>query len=270
MLNLTNPNVLHCEDAWARGNTDTAFACNNFVGVQRSSRSNDYNFGWVNFSAERGTYLYTPGEAYLMQQITNPVTEVVEVAKILLPNSGAEPLHVTQTYQEETTEIARILDSWATNLTLQTEFKMFGQDFELEGSLQKGNESETTKSTTKKSPVTVPLVVPPNSSSVFHVMRVTTKQEVLYGLDLFIGSDNPGGSIGKAGQVQDRWNRWFKWEDVAPDHKKQTAKYRVECTSIVTKVELRSIRTSLKGTGGAQAQGQIVAQTRADDLSANL
>jgi hypothetical protein len=80
MLNLTNNNTLRCPDAWAQGNTDAAFACNNFVGVQRSHRDNDYNYGWVDFSAERGTYLYTPGEAYLMQQITKPVTGSVEIA----------------------------------------------------------------------------------------------------------------------------------------------------------------------------------------------
>ena len=71
MLNLTNNNTLKCPDAWAQGNTDAAFACNNFVGVQRSHSSNEYRYDWVNFSADRGLYIYTPGEAYVMQQITN-------------------------------------------------------------------------------------------------------------------------------------------------------------------------------------------------------
>lgn len=267
MLNLTNNNTLRCPDAWAQGNTDTAFACNNFVGVQRSHRDNDYNFGWVDFSAERGTYLYTPGEAYLMQQITQPVTQVFEIATIPVSNTSSDPVTVTETYQEETTESARILDSWSTSLTLKTKFTMFEQGFELEGSLEKGNESETSKATTKSSTVAIQITVPPKSSSSLHVTRTTSKQTVMYGLDLLIGSDNPGGSIGKATQNQGTWDRWFKWEDISPDHVKQTAKFMVETTQIVTNVELRAnSSTKLQGSAGAK----ILSQTRPFVLPAKL
>lgn len=267
MLNLTNNNTLRCPDAWAQGNTDTAFACNNFVGVQRSHRDNDYNFGWVDFSTERGTYLYTPGEAYLMQQITQPVTQVFEIATIPVSNTSSDPVTVTETYQEETTESARILDSWSTSLTLKTKFTMFEQGFELEGSLEKGNESETSKATTKTSTVAIQITVPPKSSSSLHVTRTTSKQTVMYGLDLLIGSDNPGGSIGKATQNQSTWDRWFKWEDISPDHVKQTAKFMVETTHIVTNVELRAnSSTKLQGSAGAK----ILSQTRPFVLPAKL
>jgi hypothetical protein len=267
MLNLTNGNVLKCGDAWAQGNTDTAFACNNFVGVQRSHRDNDYNFGWVDFRGDRGTYIYTPGEAYLLGQITQKVTDVTEIATIPISNTTSEPSTVEHTYQEEMTDSARILDSWPTPVTLKTEFKLIGQRFELEGSLEKGNQSETTKATTKTSPVTVQVVLPPNSSSSLHVTRVTTKQTAMYGLDLVIGSDNPVGSIGKATQQQGNWDRWFKWEDVFPDHVKQTVKFMVEGTHSMTNVDLHpNTSKQLKGVPAAQ----ILAQTRPYVMSAKL
>ena len=271
MLNITNNRALNCPDAWAQGNTDAAFACNNFVGVQRSHSSNDYNYGWVDVQAERGTYLYTPGEAYIMQQITQPVTEVLEIATIPVANSSTEATTVTETYQEETTESARILDSWSSTLTLKTEFKMFGQGFELEGSLTKGNESETSKATTKSSSVAIQITVPPKSSSSLHVTRITSKQTVMYGLDLMIGSDNPTGSIGKATQNQGTWDRWFRWEDVAKDHVKQTAKFMVETNHVVTNVELRpNVNKAALKAGERPAVAQIVAQTRPYVFSAKL
>jgi hypothetical protein len=261
MLNSTSNNTLKCPDAWAQGNTDAAFACNNFVGVQRSHRANDYNYGWVDFSAERGLYIYTPGEAYLMQQITQPATDVCEIATIPVTNTSSDSVTVTETYQEETTQSARILDSWSSTVTFKAQFKMFDQGFELEGSLQKGNESETTKATTKTSSVAIQITAPPNSSSSLHVTRTTTKQTVMYGLDLLIGSDNPGGSIGKATQNQSTWDRWFKWEDLFPDHVKQTAKFMVQTTHIVTNVELRpNVSKQLQDT--KQAKASIVSSTR--------
>ncbi|GAB7326064.1 hypothetical protein MBLNU13_g10094t1 [Cladosporium sp. NU13] len=269
MLNLTNSNRLKCPDAWAQGNTDAAFVCNNFVGVQRSHRSNDYNYGWVDFSAERGTYIYTPGEAYLMQQITKPVTDVCEIATIPVTNTSSESAMVTETYAEETTQSARILDSWSTTLTFKAQFKMFDQGFELEGSLQKGNESETTKATTRNSSVSIQITAPPNSNSSLHVTRTTTKQTVMYGLDLLVGSDNPGGSIGKATQNQNTWDRWFKWEDIFPDHVKQTAKFMVQTTHIVTNVELRP-NGSKQLQGTKQAQASIVSATRPFAFPAKL
>lgn len=263
MLNLTSNNTLHCNDAWAQGNTDAAFACNNFVGVQRSHRDNDYNYGWIDVTAERGTYLYTPGEAYIMQQITQPVTEVVEIATIPVLNTSTEPVIVTETYQEETTESARVLDSWSTSITLKTSFKMFGQGFELEGSLDHGNESERSKATTKSSQVAIQITVPPKSSSSLHVTRITSKQTVMYGLDLLIGSDNPGGSIGKATVNQGTWDRWFRFEDVSPDHVKQTAKFMVETNHIVTNVELRpNVGKQLRDSGTKQPEATILSQTR--------
>jgi hypothetical protein len=271
MLNLTNNNTLRCPDAWAQGNTDAAFACNNFVGVQRSHRDNDYNYGWVDFSAERGTYLYTPGEAYLMQQITKPVTGSVEIATIPVSNTSSEPVTVTETYAEESTDSARILDSWSTSITLKTQFKMFEQGFELEGSLEKGNEAETTKATTKSSTVAIQITVPPKSSSSLHVTRITTKQTVMYGLDLLIGSDNPGGSIGKATSNQGTWDRWFRFEDISPDHVKQTAKFMVETNHIVTNVELRpNVSKQLRDSSTKQPQAQIVSATRPFAFPAKL
>jgi hypothetical protein len=83
----------------------------------------------------------------------------------------------------------------------------------------------------------------------------------MYGLDLLIGSDNPGGSIGKATQNQSTWDRWFRWEDLFPDHVKQTAKFMVQTTHIVTNVELRpNVSKQLQDT--KQAKASIVSSTR--------
>jgi hypothetical protein len=83
----------------------------------------------------------------------------------------------------------------------------------------------------------------------------------MYGLDLLVGSDNPGGSIGKATQNQSTWDRWFRWEDLFPDHVKSTAKFMVQTTHIVTNVELRpNVSKQLQGT--KQAKANIVSSTR--------
>jgi len=65
------------------------------------------------------------------------------------------------------------------------------------------------------------------------------KRILLYGLDLLIGSGNPSESIGKATCDRNIWNEWSKWEDVFPDHVKQTVKYGIEMTNTVVNGELR-------------------------------
>lgn len=271
MLNTTNPNVLHINDAWAITNTDCAFACNNFVGVQRSHRDNDYNFGWVDFSRDRGTYVYTPHDPYIIQVLTNPATDIKEIATIQIPNSTPVPLTVTKTYQEEEIEATRILNCWSVSLTLSASFEMAGNKFELETSFDQSREDETSKSKSTTTSISTEVSVPPTSDYTLHVMQFTTKQTVMYGLDLVIGSDNPDGSIGKVTRDQSNWDRWFKWEDIAPDHVKQTAKYMVETTHAVTKVELRPtspeaatpLLHGVQDPTGKQSHTRFLSQVRA-------
>jgi hypothetical protein len=232
MLNLTSNHALNCNDAWAEGNTDAAFAINNFVGVQRSHKDNDWNYGWVDLANQgHGTYVYLPGDAYLIQNLTVPKIDKRHVASIPVTNSTSSPVTTGVKYTETELQSTTITDSWKIGLKVTTDFTLFGHKFGFEASFEKGNTEANTKTTTTSSEFTATVAVPANANYELDVYQETTTQTCLYGLDVALGSDHPQGSLGKATYNQGIWDTFFRIEDVLKGREKQTAKYQIVVTT---------------------------------------
>jgi hypothetical protein len=257
MLRLTSNHALNVNDAWAEGNTDTAFAINNFVGVQRSHRANDWNFGWVDLAAQgRGTYVYLPGDPYLIQNLTVPKTERRQVATVPVTNTTSVPVTTSVRYTETESQTTTITKSWAIGLKIKTDFELFQHKFSFEASFNTSQTEENSQATTTSTEFTATVAVPANSSYELDVHQETTTQTCLYGLDVVIGSDNPQGSVGKATSNQSTWDRFFRIEDILKGREKQTAKYQIDITNVVTKIELNNTAPDKPSADGAKVIGK--------------
>ncbi|RUS13123.1 hypothetical protein BC937DRAFT_86300 [Endogone sp. FLAS-F59071] len=261
MLRRTSNQALNITDAWAQGNTDGAFAINNFVGVQRSHRANDWNDGWVDLTTWKppySTYVYLPGDPYLIENLTVPKIERQQVATIPVTNTTSEPITTSVTYTETESQTTTITKAWAIGLKIDTKFELFGHTFGFEASFNTSNTEETSKNTTSSTEFTATVAVPANSSYELDVYQEITTQTCLYGLDVAIGSDNPLGSLGKATQNQSTWDRFFLIENILENGGKQQAKYQIDITNVVTKIELKNTAPS----GPSPSEAKIISNER--------
>jgi hypothetical protein len=257
LLRLTSNHALNCNDAWAEGNTDSAFAINDFVGVQRSHRSNDWNFGWVNLAGrDHGTYVYMPGDPYLIRNLSDKKVDLEQIATVPVTNSTPSSVTTGVQYTETEAQTATITKAWAIGLKLSTTFKLLGHEFGLEASFDTSRQEENSKSTSTSSAFTATMEVPAKSIYELLVFQETTTQTRLYGLDLLVGSDNPEGGVAKASTRQDVWDLFFRIEDILKGREKQKIQYQVDVTEVVTKVELKKVES-----GQAGAAATIISKT---------
>ncbi|KAJ9114734.1 hypothetical protein QFC22_005610 [Naganishia vaughanmartiniae] len=253
MLNLTSNHALNTSDAWASGNTDNAFAINNFVGVQRSHRDNDWNYGWIDLANEgRGTYVYMPLDPYVIKPLTPLKLETAKVATIPIKNTGHSTAEITQSYTETESQTTSIIQSTTVGLKMTAEIDILGSKFGFEASMEATNSKENSKTKESSSTTTIAVSVPANSECLLEVTQYTSSQVIEYGLDLVVGSDNPTGSIGKCtGTDQGRWDKFWRVEDVLKGREKQTVIYQVETVSVKTNVDISDSVKLLAATGNA-------------------
>ncbi|KAF9116010.1 hypothetical protein BGX30_006092, partial [Mortierella sp. GBA39] len=262
MLDLTSNHALNCNDAWAIGDTDNAFAINDFVGVQRSHAPNDWNYGWVNlFEGGHGTYVYMLGDPYLIKNLTDLKIDRENIATVPVTNSTSSPITTGVKYTETESQATTITKAWAIGLKLSTEFELLGHKFSLETSFKTSSEEANSKSTSTSSEFTAEVAVPPNSVYELLVYQEISTQTRLYGLDLALGSDHPEGSLGKATQSQGTWDTFFRIESVLKGKEKQTIQYQVDVTDVVTKIELKNGTPSPSSDRNA-AQAEIISRLR--------
>lgn len=247
MLDKTSPNVLHIVDAWAEGNTDCAFAINNFVGIQRSHASNDWKWGWVDFvSNGRGTYVYAPKDPYWVSDMTTPHVDTLTIATVPVSNTTDTPITTSVKYVETSSQTTAITRAWQVGLKLTTDFHLLGHKFGLEASYQGSGSEANTKTTTSSTEFSATVTVPAQSSYVMKVEQSTTSQTCMYAYDLALGSDNPNGSIGKCttwGQ-QGNWNKFYRIEDILKGAEKQQIKYQVDKINVITTITLERVSGS--------------------------
>lgn len=266
-LDATSPDRLGVHDAWAVTNTDNAFAFNNEVGVQMTHSDNVWLPGNTPLFALKffpggggqiipqdlslnghGLYVYISKGPYVIMELDDPVTSDQVISDIVENNDTAQSKHFEWSYSKTTSQTTSLTVSESTGLKVESKFEVDGFSFGVEASFDRTRTSENTQSLTNTTTVTDSTDIQPHSKFHYKVIERTTSTQTLYGLDFTIGSEVAAdgtvtGGIAKAtqfGKESDlsfltHWDKFFPIEQIA--NTTQTAKYHVNTTRLVTRIE---------------------------------
>jgi hypothetical protein len=227
------------KDAWAEGNTNCAFSVNNITGVERSHRSNDWNYFGVDLAkGGHATYTYMLKEPVMTQLLSDETTEVPGLTQVWDNTLGKTPLDFTNSYTQSEEKSTSLTVSTASSLSITTGMDIEGFSFSVTASFDKSRTEENSKTQSSSTTDTVTATLAPGQKSGFQTFTSTRARVMIYEVTFAIGSDNPEGSIAKAPDNQSSWTKFFRVEDVIGDRANSTASYTVETKDVTTTIRV--------------------------------
>jgi len=225
------PNAL--KDSWAEGNTDGAFKVNDFVGVQRSHRGNDWNsFGGDLVLVDKATFNIL-GEA-AEPVVMNSSKPDVEINTIDTIDNTQGKSDITKKYTNTVGTVTTSSTSFEEKSTINVDsgFEFKGISFKISGSRESQQTDSTSKEIRVENAEETTVIVKPGEKST--ISMVTTTQSTTFKLVLPVSIT---GWIGKASSNQNNWD-WFIPIDKVVDPKRLQSKIVVLPTVAQKKTEM--------------------------------
>ncbi|RFU31478.1 hypothetical protein B7463_g4886, partial [Scytalidium lignicola] len=231
-------------DAWAEGNTDCAFKVNDFVGVQRSHRANDWNYFGGNLNlVGKGTYTHISGDPVPIGSANISTVADITQTGTWDNSTGAEPATFTLSFVNSVSDSVQLAVSQTAKWGGDASFDIEGFKFGLSASYDITNTTANDQSTSSSTTDEVSRVLAPGEVVQHSIRRSTTTAVQAYKVTVAISGIDPAGTIGKASRDQGSWDRFLKIEDVAAGKAtlSSDAQYVVTTTTVRTDVVLTKV-----------------------------
>ncbi|SCO88908.1 uncharacterized protein FRV6_13036 [Fusarium oxysporum] len=162
----------HKGDAWAQGNTNRAFAINNFVGVERSHRANDWNNFNTHLEARgKGTYTHVAGPPTLVASISNDLTPTIVQEGNWDNSLGKAPGTFTLNYAKTQSRTVSLAVTKTAKFSTEATFALEGFTFKLSDTYDISNTAANSQTDTTTVTETVSRVLAPGEKIHYSVAQ---------------------------------------------------------------------------------------------------